>query len=293
MKHHECQVAVVGAGPAGCAAAIQLTRAGIDTLLVEKAEVGGLLCNAGLIENYPGFPEGIRGLEMAGFLKLQLRRLGVRLLRDEIISVRTSGGFMLQGNLHEIESKYLILATGTRPADPGINVPAIIRRFVDSEIRPALKCSDRTIAIVGAGDAAFDYALNFSRKNRVILISRSGTDRCLPILKKRVTANDRIELLRETSILRIDKGRLKKISLGLKSQSGSSIMEVDLLIFAIGRIPEDRLLQGWNWKKKLEEGKLFQAGDLINGLHRQAVIAAGDGMKAALSITGELNENNR
>ncbi|MBD3237191.1 MAG: FAD-dependent oxidoreductase, partial [Candidatus Eisenbacteria bacterium] len=170
------EVVIVGGGPAGIAAALQLRRYGIDPLLIERTRLGGLLWNAYRIENYPALPDALPGPELAQRLALHLRRAQVRLLGAEVRGV----GFAptedepsrrraehvpcrrlrLTTSAGEIDTRRLLVATGTearRPASPRVP-PAAIER-VHSEILALRDLRDARVAIIGGGDAACDYAL--------------------------------------------------------------------------------------------------------------------------------------
>jgi thioredoxin reductase (NADPH) len=85
------EIIIIGGGPAGITAAIQLQRYGCEPLLLEKRELGGLLWNANLVENYPGFPNGVRGEKLIGLMQKQAERLGVQVKREEVLKVKMKG----------------------------------------------------------------------------------------------------------------------------------------------------------------------------------------------------------
>ena len=115
----ETDVGIVGCGPAGIGAAIQLTRSGVDCLVFEKARVGGLLLNANLVENYPGFPQGIPGGELAHLMEKHLAVHSVSVIPLEVSSLNTGeGGFTLDTAQGAFRSRIAIVATGTRPKVP-------------------------------------------------------------------------------------------------------------------------------------------------------------------------------
>ncbi|MCJ7735347.1 MAG: NAD(P)-binding domain-containing protein, partial [Anaerolineales bacterium] len=107
-------VVIIGAGPAGLAAGMQLKRQGISALILERNRVGGLLWNANWVENYPGFPDGISGADMVGLFQEQADRLGVEIYHEEVVQTRYErGAFRIDTNLRELTANYLVAATGT------------------------------------------------------------------------------------------------------------------------------------------------------------------------------------
>jgi thioredoxin reductase (NADPH) len=189
---------IIGAGPAGVAATVQLQRYGLDFIVFEKGPVGGLLNNANLVENYPGFPDGIPGRQLVAFLNESTDRLGDRLVRKAVESLDFDGQyFKLRTDQDSFRSRTSIIASGTKPRLwTGTQIPESVGDRVFYEIFPIIDSSDKTIAIVGAGDAAFDYALNLTRDNqgnRVTILNRGSETKCLPLLKERAAASEHID----------------------------------------------------------------------------------------------------
>ena len=184
-------VAIIGAGPAGLAAAIQLKRYGIDPLLIEADAVGGLLRNANLVENYPGFPGGIPGLDLVRLFAGQLEQHAVRITRARVNSVTTEGELLrIQADDGSYLGRILVVATGSQAlAFQDFAIPSAAQPRVLYEILPLLGLQGLHLAIVGAGDLAFDYALNLGKRNHVFLLNRGVETRCLPLLKERVADN--------------------------------------------------------------------------------------------------------
>ena len=123
MVNKKNQVAVIGAGPAGCAAAIQLKRYGLDVILIDKEKIGGLARNANLIENYLGFPKGISGVEFCYTLEEHLKHLEIETVKDEIINFsydKSQDEFVANSKKNQYNSKYLVIATGTKPRRLGL-----------------------------------------------------------------------------------------------------------------------------------------------------------------------------
>jgi len=285
-------VTVVGGGPAGIAAAVQLQRSGLNPLLVEKEALGGLLRNAFRVENYPGFPGGIGGPSLVRRLEKQAERIGLRVLFDEVLRLDVVGGrFVIETRRRLFRSGIVVVATGTR-AKPraGLEIDPKARRRVVSEIVTIGNVAGRDIAVIGAGDAAMDYALNLARANRVIVFDRGDSPRCLPLLLDRVLARPRIRYVPRTRIAKVGPAGLRAIGLEGRGPSGPFRLKVDYLVTAVGREPSrdfiterlDRVSRGGKLR-----GRLYFAGDVKNGLFRQASIAVGDGVRAAMKIAAE------
>lgn len=288
-------VSIIGAGPAGIAAAIQLKRSGMVPFVVEKERVGGLLKNAHWVENYPGFPGGITGLHLVSLFERQLKGHGVEVVFEEVIHVGLDGdAFCVETTQRQWVSRIVIVASGTKPRRiSNIIIPSGAEGRIFYDMYPLRDVDGRTIAIVGAGDAAFDYALNLGRKNDILILNQSEKSRCLPLLGERASRSPRIRILDATSVRQIAMHRA-----GLKIECVSREIQTchraDFLIFAIGREPQLDFLPETVRKRsrELEEsGLLYQIGDVHNGLFRQTAIAVGDGIKAAMRIIKKQEES--
>lgn len=284
----EQAVTIIGAGPAGIAAAVQLKRGGISPLVVEKACVGGLLRDAHWVENYPGFPDGIAGPDLVARFERQLAGQSPEIFFAEVTHVELDGrAFCVATKAGCWRSRIVIVASGTRPrmiTDTAIGPGTEGRLF--SEIHPLRHAAGKRIAIVGAGDAAFDYALNLGKCNDVLVLGRSETPRCLPLLRERAARAPRITFRNGAQVRRIAAG-----SGGLDIESvrrGKPARDpADFLIFAIGREPQNDFLSETVRQRQEElerSGRLFLVGDVHNGLLRQTAIAVGDGVRAAMQI---------
>ncbi len=291
------EVIIIGAGPAGVAAAIQLQRQGIDACLLEQDTVGGLMRNAEWIENYPGFPRGITGMELASLFRDQLRIRQIPVYREKVVSVEeTAGGFRITSTRCSRHSGIVILATGTRPRPlPELHIPPGLEHYVADTIVPVMNGQNARIAIIGAGDAAFDYALNLAKANDVVILNRGSRRRCLPLLWERSLKNPRIQYLADTTVQELKPGNRPGVFLECISGSEKVRYSVDFLITATGRQPEDRCLSEklrLTLKDHEKSGKLFRIGDVKGGIFRQVAIAAGEGIKAAMTIyQGRINGN--
>jgi len=283
------QVVIVGAGPAGIAAAIQLARLGVRTLLLERAQPGGLLSSAALVENYPGFPSGVSGPALARMFVEQALRFGATPIPAEVTSLaRTERGFRVATAAGVYTSQIVLIASGTDPRRlPALSLFAGMEDRVVHDVRPLLAAEGKRIAIVGAGDAAFDYALNLSMKNEIQILNRGTRRRCLPLLWERSRAVPSISYRPETSIIGASRSGLGRIALECSGPAGPIRIEVDYLLAALGRDPSLSFVAPELMEKAAEleqRGLLHFAGDVKNGDCRQAAVAVGDGVRAATRI---------
>lgn len=291
----EC--AIIGGGPAGTACAIQLKRHGIDPILFEKNEIGGLLRNANRVENYPGFSEGIDGIAFTNLMKSHLVNAGIHPIFETVVKCEWQDDFIINTNKKDYKPQYVVIASGTIPnEDFGCVIPENVRDKVFYEIVPILEITNKTTAIIGAGDAAFDYALNLSQNNDVVILNRSDRGRCLPILWERTQSEKKIRYrpLVDVQKIELQNGRLV-LSLFDRHNQESFSLTVDYLIPAIGRRPCLDFM-GTYLREHSEElthaGRLFFIGDVKNGLFRQTAISCGDGIKAAMCISSSIDKEN-
>lgn len=280
------QILIIGGGPAGITCALQLKRYGLQPLLLEKRELGGLLWNANLVENYPGFPNGVRGEKLIALMKKQLQRLGVELKREEVWNVELEKDeFVVESKNVKRKTKYLVIASGTKSKPLPENISPNARDRVFAEVWPIMETTGKQIVIIGAGDAAFDYALNLSKKrNFVTILNRGETVKCLPLLFERAAREPRIAYRAGVAVRQIN---VDETAARLKVECEAEAFEADYVLFAIGRVPNldflsDEIRQ--RERELVESGRLCFIGDVKNELYRQVAIAAGDGLRAAMQI---------
>jgi thioredoxin reductase (NADPH) len=282
----DVDVAIIGAGPSGIAAAIQLKRYGFDPVVFEAERIGGLLNNAHLVENYPGFPDGISGAELVKLFARQGQNRSIKIRFEPVNSLtRHDRKFILETSAGIYHANTVVVASGTRPIMfTDIQIPEQIKNKVFYEVFDLAEVKEKNIAIIGGGDAAFDYALNLSRHNHVTIINRGSKIRALPLLLERAQANQQININLDCVLKHIQFHRPDSIELEYQGPQGEGRLLVDLIVFAVGRKPRlDFLPPRWETMEK-EIDNLYFCGDVINGSYRQTAIAVGDGIKAAMEI---------
>jgi len=277
-------VAIIGAGPAGLSAAIQLRRYKIDFFLFERKRLGGLLNNANLVENYLGFPKGIIGEKLCRLMAKHLRTLSIKPIQEEVINVQFLGNKYILNAGVDYSANYCILATGTKPVVPDFITPEVLKTGkVFFEIADCRFIKDSDVVIIGGGDAAFDYALNLRKNgNEITVISRSGFSKALPLLFDRA---------KKTGIKTLSDAVCKEIifennELNVICQNNS--FKADFVLCATGRAPELGCMNPNDYSSKIGR-TLFPVGDVKNWHYRQVAIAAGDGLRAAMEIHNLIN----
>ena len=289
------EVIIIGAGPGGLATALQLKRYGIDPLIFERDQIGGLLYNANLVENYPGFPGGISGPDLVNTFENHIRVNSLRIESENVEGLTHSRGvFQVVTSGHSIQARIVVIATGTKPRQfTDFEIPADAKEWVFYEVYPVLDRKGQRIAIVGAGDAAFDYALNLAKSNDVLVLNRGEEISCLPLLWERAKEIPTISYLPNTTILRLESTSELGLTLDCATPDGPKSVPVDVLIGAIGRDAQLDFISGQFSKKAIQlvsHGDLYYVGDVTNGLYRQTAIAVGDGILAAMKIYRRFEE---
>ncbi len=288
-------VMIIGAGPAGLATAIQLNRYGIHPLLFEAGAVGGLLRNANLVENYPGFPRGISGTRLVNLFIRQAKNSNIRVLHEEVLELDYKHDlFQTRTAQDSYCSRMVVIATGTKPCCLGnISIPEELSKMIFYEVYPIRHLQNKNIVIIGSGDAAFDYALNLSRKNRVIILNRGENFKCLPLLWERAQRVSSITYKNNAEVYRLSMDTEVGMLVDCHSSAGELQFHADYLVGAIGREPRlDFLSEAVIRQTQAleEQGMLYQIGDVKNGLFRQTSIAIGDGVLTAMKICRKLSE---
>lgn len=284
-------VVIIGAGPAGIATAIQLKRWGLNPVLLEKKHVGGLLVNANLVENYPGFPGGIAGIDLVELMKSHLENVGAVVTMNRVFQLDYDKNFIIETSDERYRSKFVVTASGTKPKPfDGFEISPDVADRVGYEVYPIAGVEGKRIAVAGAGDAAFDYALNLARGNEVFVVNRGDVTKCLPLLWNRVRDVAGITYHENTQIQAIAKSE-NGVILTCEDEQGDWELAVDYVIFAIGRMAQLGFLSE-RLKQKASvlegEGLLHFVGDVKNDIYRQTSIAVGDGVRAAMKICEKL-----
>ena len=289
------EVTIVGVGPAGIAAAIYLQRAELHPILIEKNEPGGLLRHAYLVENYPGFPGGIRGCTLAEQFVKQLHMVGVSITKSGVTHVHHHDDkFHIETDQGCLVSSTIIISTGTIPRKleiPGSASIEGIRLFYEPRSIPLKeKGVKKRILVIGGGDIAFDYTLTLlNLGHKVTIISRSKP-MCLPLLYERVIKNG--ATIHTICVPEEIVEHRENILLRCRWNEHIEELAFNFIVVACGRTPNTSFLSptlkkcfdtALDFPKRSLPG-LYFAGDVVRGTYRQVGIAVGDGIHAAMMV---------
>jgi thioredoxin reductase (NADPH) len=293
------QLIIIGGGPAGLTAGLYAARSRLSTLLVERGLPGGQIVNAELVENYPGFPEGISGAELGALMEQQARRYGLEIAVAEVEGVDVIGE---QKTVRTSEGNYgataLIIASGSEYSKLGVPGEDELR---GRGVSYCATCDgaffrDQTIAVVGGGNVALNDAIFLTRfASKVIVIHRRNELRATRILQERAFAQPKIDFLWDTVLKSIEgDSQVKLLRLQNVKTGAESDLEVSGAFIAVGLKPNIGYLSGVlalspegfivvNDQMETEVPGVFAAGDIRSGSPRQVSSAVGDGAVAAIN----------
>jgi len=295
---NEYEVIIIGGGPAGLSAGLYTSRARLRSLLIEKGPLGGLITNAELIENYPGFPQGISGMELGQLIHQQAAKYGLETLAAEATALELQGEkrvvITTQG---KFSARAVIIASGSERRKLGIAGEA---EFTGRGVSYCATCDgpffkESTVAVVGGGDAAITEALQLVKfASRVKLIHHRKELRASRILQEKALAEPKIEFIWDTKVVGIEgRDKVKRLNLSNVVTGEKATLEVAGVFVAIGLKPNTDYLKGilpldeagyivTNEKMETRVPGVFAAGDVRLNSARQAITAAGDGATAAV-----------
>jgi len=299
-------VIVIGGGPAGLSAGLYASRARLATLLIEKGIFGGQIANAELVENYPGFPEGISGFELSDLMHQQAIKYGLETIAAEVTGIELSErGKVVKTTEGQYTAKALIIAGGAGPNRLGV---AGEEEFVGKGVSYCGTCDgplfrEQVVAVVGGGNSAVEEGTLLTRfASKVFLIHRRNQLRASKLPQERAFANPKIEFLWDTVVEEIYGDNLVRgVKLRNVKTGERSTLEVSGVFIYVGLNPSTDYLKGLLTLD--EEGRIpadermqtaiagiFAVGDIRSNSPRQAITAAGDGATAALSAEKFVNE---
>ena len=294
----EYEIVIIGGGPAGLSAGLYTSRARLSTLLIERGLVGGLITETELVENYPGFPEGISGLELGELMHQQATKYGLETLLAEVTGLELQQGQKIikttEGNF---TAKAVIIASGSERLKLG--VPGE-KEFTGKGVSYCATCDaaffrELPVAVAGGGDVGITEALHlakFASKVTVIeLLPKLGASR---ILQERAAAEPKIEFRLNTRVEEIEGEEVvKRLKLRQVITGEKATLDVAAIFVSIGIKPNTDYLKGilsldatgtiiTNDKLETNIPGIFAAGDIRHNSVRQAIAAAGDGATAAI-----------
>lgn len=303
-------VLMIGAGPTSLTAAIYTTREDLETLVLDKGVIGGLAAQTDWIDNYPGFPDGVAGLDLAEKLQKQAERFGTKIDFAEVSSVKKNGNlFELETTNGLIKGKAVLIATGSDYKKLGIPGEA---EFFSRGVSYCATCDgaffrDKKLAVVGGGNSATQEALFLTKyASSIDLLVRGPKMRASEVLQKEVEQHPKITIQYNTSTDKIV-GKDNKV-VGVESTINGKqkkIFDVDGVFVFIGLKPNTGFLAGsgveldeigmvkTDVELKTAVPGIFCAGDVRSGATMQIASAAGEGATAALKIREYLEDLER
>jgi len=299
-------VVIIGGGPAGLTAGIYAGRAQLKTVIVEKGLPGGQIAQTDEVENYPGFPEGISGPELASRMVQQAEKFGARIVMDEVLGLeKAEGGYLVRGYERNYRARAVIVATGANPRRLGVPGED---KFYGRGVSTCATCDgffyrDKEVVVVGGGDAAVEEGLfltKFARK--VTLVHRRDELRANKVAQKRAFQNPKMHFLFShvvTEILGEDQVtgvRLKNLKTGEEY-----VYPTDGVFVFIGHEPNTAFLKGVVELRPdgyiavrdevfTSEPGIFAAGDVADPIYRQLTTSVGAGTRAAMMAERYLAE---
>jgi thioredoxin reductase (NADPH) len=311
MKEKIRNTVIMGSGCAGLTAAIYAARANLQPLVIEGHEPGGQLSMTTLVENFPGFPEGIQGPELIENMRRQAARFGAEFLTAHVAAADLSRRpFVLKANSDEICTRSLIIATGASARWLGLpNEQALIGHGVSScATCDGFFFSGKEVAVIGGGDSAMEEALFLTRfATKVTIIHRRDQFRASKIMIERARKHERIHFLTNTVVEDVYDVSSKEVT-GLKLRNLKTAEVHDFptsaLFLGIGHIPNAAMFDGQletdadGYLKTREfvftaVPGVYACGDVADRRYRQAISAAGTGCMAAIEVEKFLEEMGR
>jgi thioredoxin reductase (NADPH) len=302
---------IIGSGPAGYTAAIYAGRAGLNPILYSGIQPGGQLTTTTIVENFPGYPQGVDGTQMMMDFQEQASRFGTVIRDGSIVKADLSNRpfHIVDERGNEIETETLIIATGASAKYLGL---ADEDKYKGQGVSACATCDGffyrkRTVAVVGGGDTACEEAMYLSSlAKKVYMIVRKPYLRATEIMRKRVEEKENIEILYETNTLGLygEDGVEGAHVVYRKGESDEKEYDlpIDGFFLAIGHKPNTDIFKGQleldaqgfivtkgNSTKTSVEG-VFAAGDVADPVYRQGIVAAGSGAKAAIEANQLLNK---
>jgi len=296
--NEEYEVIIIGGGPAGLSAGLYTSRTRLSTLLIERGLVGGLITETELVENYPGFPEGISGLELGELMHQQATKYGLEILLAEVTGLELQQGQKIikttEGNF---TAKAVIIASGSERLKLG--VPGE-KEFTGKGVSYCATCDaaffrELPVAVAGGGDVGITEALHLAKfASRVTVIEflpKLGASR---ILQERAAAEPKIEFQLNTKTEEIEGEEVvKRLKLRQVITGRKSTLDVAAIFVSIGIKPNTDYLKGilsldasgtiiTNDKLETNIPGIFAAGDVRRNSVQQAITAAGDGATTAI-----------
>jgi thioredoxin reductase (NADPH) len=311
----ERQVIIIGSGPAGLTAALYAARANLKPLVIEGIEAGGQLMLTTMVENWPGYRDGIMGPDLMAELRAQAERFGAEILQGDVSSVDLSQRpFTVWMGKTQHLAQTLIVATGASAKwlDLGVDKKLSGRGVSTCATCDGFFFKGRPVAVIGGGDTAMEEAIYLAKlATSVTVIHRRDSLRASKVMQDKARSMPNISFIWNTEVVDIkdiDKGEVTSLVLKDTQTGATSELAVDGVFIGIGHVPNTALFKGQlalhdNGYLKTHDGSrtsvpgVFAAGDVQDHVYRQAVTAAGSGCMAAIDaerfLSGTLHEGSQ
>lgn len=303
-------VIIIGSGPAAFTAAIYTGRAQLAPLLIAGPidKVGGQLITTTIVENYPGFADGIDGYELVTAMQKQAENSGTKIIKETVVEVlKEQETFIVKTDKTAYLSKSVIVASGAY-AKKDTSIPGV-NELWNKGISACATCDGplfrgaKRIVVIGGGDTAMEEALFLSRfAEEVAVVHRREELRASKIMVERARKNPKIKFYLNSRVAKIEgKESVQKVTItatrsdpvrGIHNES----FEASAVFFAIGHSPNSEFVKNITFQDEygyimaVKVSGLFTAGDVCDKEYRQAITAAGEGCKAALKVVKFLEE---
>ena len=293
-------VIILGTGPAGLTAAIYAARAELKPIVLKGDQPGGQVTITDILENYPGFPDGIAGFEMYQAFEKQATRFGAKIVEATAVDVDFKNQpLKIKTRETTYETKTVIIATGSDPRK--LNVPGE-KEYIGKGVSYCATCDGfffrgKKVVVVGGGDSAVEEGLFLTRfASSVTIIHRRDRLRANPHLQSRAKANEKIDFVWDSVVTEVI-GSPETGTTGLRLKNmktdEKSVFETDGVFIFIGHIPNTQFLNGHvdledsgviitDRRQRTNIPGVFAAGDVQDPIYRQAVTSAGSGCMAAM-----------
>jgi thioredoxin reductase (NADPH) len=298
-------VVIIGAGPAGLAAAIYTGRARLDTLVLERAAPGGQILLTDYVENYPGFPEGVVPFQLMEDIRKQADKFGAKIVIDDVKEVqREKDHWKIIASRDEYRARAVIVATGSSHRRLDVEGE---KELIGRGVSYCATCDgaffiNKDVAVVGGGNWALTEAIFLTRFCKTVkIIHRRDQFRGEKILQERVFGNQKIKILWNTVVEKISgPDTLKSITVRDVKDNRTSEMKLDGLFVSIGTFPNSEVVKDFVHRNEWGEiqvrsdmstpqAGLYAAGDVTNASPQQMATAVGTGVAAAIAVNGYLS----
>ena len=295
-------VVIIGSGPAGLTAAVYAARGNLNPLVVEGYEAGGQLTLTTMVENFPGFRDGVMGPQLMDDMREQAKRFGAEILQGAVNTVDLSKRpfTLFLDSDRTIGTRTLIIATGASARMLGLKSERVL---MGHGVSTCATCDGffyrgKEVVVVGGGDSAIEEGTFLTKyATQVTIVHRRDSLRASKVMQDRAFKNEKIKFIWDSTVSEVleeSAGEVKGVRLKNLKAGEESVLKCDGLFIAIGHVPNTKLFEGQlemdaagylmtqHGSSKTSVDGVFAAGDVQDHVYRQAITAAGSGCMAAI-----------